>query len=190
MAEIRIKVLAFAASNSKNSINKRLVMYVTKLLDEDDMEVLDLNDYETHIYSEDREVVYGIPPLAYDFAKKIDGADLVIISFAEHNGAYSAAFKNLFDWASRIPGRDALGNKPVFLMATSPGARGRASVLELAKATFPYMGASILETFTLPKFHQNFDDKIGILDERLNAELKHKVRLLKTQLVSTKAYSD
>jgi NAD(P)H-dependent FMN reductase len=37
-----------------------------------------------------------------EFYKKIGVADAVILSIAEHNGSYTAAYQNLFDWASRI----------------------------------------------------------------------------------------
>jgi NAD(P)H-dependent FMN reductase len=41
-----------------------------------------------------------VPTLATDFFNKLGTADLLVISFAEHNGAYSAAFKKYFDWIS------------------------------------------------------------------------------------------
>lgn len=102
-----MKILAFAGSNSSNSINKRLVTSVSKYYKEPDdvIEILDLNDYEMAIFSKDREKESGIPQLAYDFAAKIDEADFLLISFAENNGNYNAAYKNLIDWVSRIPNR-------------------------------------------------------------------------------------
>src|SRR5438046_1510222 len=119
-----MKILAFAGSNSSVSINKKLIVHTASYFLEDEVKILDLNDYEMPIYSHDRELQTGIPKLAYDFADKIDKSDLLIISLAEHNGNYSVAFKNIFDWVSRIPQRKVFGNKPVYLMATSYGARG------------------------------------------------------------------
>ena len=89
-----MKILAFAASNHSNSINKQLVSYISSKFEGHDVEVLDINDYEMPIYSIDREVSGGVPKLAEDFAAKIDGVDLLIISLAEYNGSYSTAFKN------------------------------------------------------------------------------------------------
>ena len=40
-----MKILAFAASNSRNSINKSLINYAATLLSQHDVEVLDINDY-------------------------------------------------------------------------------------------------------------------------------------------------
>jgi len=175
----RMKILGFAGSNSSRSINKALVKYAVTLFNENEIEILDLNDYEMPIYQMDREQRNGIPPFAYDFARKIDGCDLLIISLAEHNGAYSAAFKNIFDWVSRVPLRKAFGDKPMLLMASSPGARGGASVLEIAKSRMPRSGGNVLEIFSLPNFYENFDSSKGIINEELRLQLEHKIELVK-----------
>ena len=120
-----MKLLAFAASSSKTSINKQLVVYASTLLDGAEVEVLDLNDYELPLYSVDKEKELGHPQLAQVFMAKIAANDAIIISFAEHNGSYSAAYKNLFDWCSRINPK-VFQDKPLVLLSTSPGPRGAA----------------------------------------------------------------
>ena len=97
-----MRIIAFAASTSRKSINKMLVTYAGSLIDQAEVEVLDLNDYELGLFSEDKEQVLGRPELATDFLAKIASADALLISFSEHNGTYSAAYKNLFDWCSRV----------------------------------------------------------------------------------------
>ena len=149
------KIIAFAGSNSKESINKTLVVYATTLLSNKDIEILDLNDFELPIYGIDLEKEQGIPSNAYKFLEHIKNSDGIILSLAEHNGAYSTAFKNLFDWMSRIESK-TFYNKPILLMATSPGGRGGASVLSIAKDRFPYHDANIVEIFSLPFFGNNF----------------------------------
>ena len=166
------KILAFGASSSKNSINKKFAKYVAGQFRNADAELLDLNDYEMPIYSVDKEQASGIHKKALDFAQKIDLSDLLIISLAEHNGAYSTAFKNIFDWVSRIPDRDTWGGKNILLLSTSPGKRGAATVLEIAKNYFPHSGGGIKGTFSLPEFYQNFDEDKGISDKKLNADLQ------------------
>ena len=64
------KILAFGASSSKKSINKRLAVYVAHRIPNADVNVLDLNDYEMPIYSIDRENEDGIPDLAYTFKEQ------------------------------------------------------------------------------------------------------------------------
>ncbi|MCJ8298887.1 MAG: NAD(P)H-dependent oxidoreductase, partial [Pseudomonadales bacterium] len=78
-----MRVLAFAASNSRNSINKALVTHAAQVLHNEinpktEFEILDLNDFEMPIYSIDREKNEGIPKQAEDFFAKIGQADALI----------------------------------------------------------------------------------------------------------------
>ena len=102
------KILAFGASSSRSSMNKELANYAAQQVQNVDITLLDLNDFEMPIYSIDREQGSGIPELAHAFKSHIAEADGIIISFAEHNGVYTAAFKNIFDWISRVD-KDHLG---------------------------------------------------------------------------------
>jgi chromate reductase, NAD(P)H dehydrogenase (quinone) len=179
-----MKIVAFGGSNSSNSINKKLATYITTFFEEHSIEILDLNNYEMPLFSVDEVSKNGLPQLALDFAKKIDESDFLIISLAENNGAYTVAFKNIFDWISVIQDRTAFwGNKPTFLTATSPGPRGGASVLNLAKTTLPYYGANVIETFSLKSFYENFNDEKGIVNEDILAELKTKIERIKSDFL-------
>jgi len=164
-------IIAFAGSNSKTSINKQLAGYAASLVEEVETTVLDLNDFELPLYSFDFETAHGIPENAHKFIELLKNTDGIILSLAEHNGAYSTVFKNLFDWMSRIDGK-LFYKKPMLLMATSPGGRGGLSVLEIAKGRFPFHDANIIESFSLPFFGEHFKDQ-KITDEALNTQLKH-----------------
>ena len=48
------KIIAFAGSSSKQSINKQLITFTSTLFKNFESEILDLNDYEMPIYSVDR----------------------------------------------------------------------------------------------------------------------------------------
>ena len=164
------KIIAFGASSSKTSINKQLAVYTANQFENATVDVLDLNDYEMPIFSVDKESTIGIPQLAHDFYAKLGAADLIIISFAEHNGGYSAAFKNIFDWISRINSK-TFQEKPMLLVSTSPGPRGGATVLEIAKNRFPFQGGVLKGSFSLPSFSANFDSEKGIIDTDLKNQL-------------------
>lgn len=164
------KIIAFGASSSSTSINKQLATYTASLFENCTTKILDLNDYELPLFSVDKEKANGIPTLAHDFYNQLGTADLIIISFAEHNGAYSAAFKNTFDWISRINGK-TFQEKPMLLLATSPGARGGSSVLEIAKNRFPFQGGIVKGSFSLPSFNDNFDAEKGIINTDLKNQL-------------------
>lgn len=163
-------IVAFGASSSKNSINKKLAVYAANQFQNAIVEVLDLNNYEMPIYSVDRESETGIPQLAKDFYEKLGLADLIVISFAEHNGSYSAAFKNIFDWISRINSK-TFQEKPMLLLSTSPGPRGGATVLEIAKNRFAFQGGIVKGSFSLPSFAANFDSEKGITNLDLKNQL-------------------
>jgi len=164
------KIIAFGGSSSKNSINKQLATYVANLFQNAEVEILDLNDYEMPVFSVDKEKENGIHSLAHDFYAKIGNADLIVLSLAEHNGAYSTAFKNLLDWMSRINAK-TFQQKPMLLLASSPGARGGASVLEIASKRFPFQGAEVKGSFSLPTFYENFDAVNGIINPELKNQL-------------------
>ncbi|MEM9574654.1 MAG: NAD(P)H-dependent oxidoreductase, partial [Pseudomonadota bacterium] len=60
-----MKILAFAASNSAQSINKQLVTHASEIFKSEvyagaEVEILDLNDFEMPINSIDREKSDGI----------------------------------------------------------------------------------------------------------------------------------
>ncbi|WP_023602794.1 NADPH-dependent FMN reductase [Aliivibrio logei] len=173
-----MKVLALAASNSSTSINKQLAVYAAGLVPNAEVEVLDLNDFEMPIFSEDKEKELGQPELAQRFFQKLGGADVIVISYAEHNGSYSAAFKNVFDWTSRIDMKVYQG-KPVIMLATSPGPGGASSVLAAATGSAPYFAAEVKGSLSIPSFYDNFDMEKG---ELKNEALAEKLKAIITEL--------
>ncbi len=173
-------ILAFAGSNSSDSINKQLSIYAASLVEGAKVTILDLNDFDLPIYSKDLEAESGIPENATKFLDHIKKSHGIILSLAENNGAYSAVFKNLFDWLSRAEQKNWLG-KPMLLMATSPGARGGQSVLQMAVDRFPRHDANIVGKFSLPSFNDNFSDG-KIINNELNNELEEEVKQFEQSL--------
>ena len=175
------KIIALGASNSKNSINKKLATFAAHQVANSTVNVLDLNDFEMPIYGIDRENESGVPQLAHDFKAHLKGADGIIISFAEHNGAYSVAFKNVMDWISRA-GKDTWESKPMFLMATSPGGRGGSTVLDIAMNKFKFMNPNTVVGFSLPSFGANFTDENGITNEEQLTKFKEQLAVFEAAL--------
>ena len=169
-----MRILAFGASNSTTSINKKLAVFAANQVYNEELTILDLNDFEVSIFSPERKVNHGIPEKINQFVNHIENADLIFISFAEYNGSYTAAFKNIFDWATQVKNQ-LFENKKVFLMATSTGPRGGLSVLEAALNRFPRHGAEIAGNYLLPSFYLNFDKENGIIDSELLDSLNKKL---------------
>ena len=174
------KIIALGGSNSKNSINKTLATYVANKIQNVKVNILDLNDFELPVYGVDLEKNHGIPENAIKLNNLITSADGLVISLAEHNGSYTSVFKNTIDWLSRID-KKVWKDIPLLLLATSPGARGGATVLQSAKTYFPYMGGNIIADFSLASFYDNFS-KNKISNTELNEELNQKIKILEQKI--------
>ncbi len=167
-----MKIIAFGASTSKNSINKILASFTSSLAKNCTYEVLDLNDYPLPLYSESFEQNNGFPKEIYNFLEDIKKGDALVISIAEHNGNYTSAFKNLIDWCSRVQ-RDFLENKQIVLLSTSPGPGGAKVALSLAKSSMKFFSGNVVADLSVPSFYENFN-----VDENkiMNSELENKLQ--------------
>lgn len=150
------KILAFAGSNSSQSINKELVAYTSSLFS-NDVEVtnLDISKWLISIYSIDMDPD-ETPEMIVKLIDMISEYDGFILASPEHNGGTPAFLKNILDWISRRS-KNVFENKPMLLMSTSPGQGGGANNLNYLKHMLPYLGAKISATFSLPSFYQNME---------------------------------
>ncbi len=181
-----MNIVAFGASSSSASINKQLAEYAANQVQGANVTLLDLNDFEMPIYSADKEKASGIPELAQQFRQHLADADGIVISFAEHNGSYAAAFKNIYDWNSRLEGKIWL-DKPMLLLASSPGGRGGQTVLAQATGSFPHQGGDIVAKFSLPSFFQNFSTEEGIKDPDLRKVFNEQIQKFSKHLATINA---
>lgn len=181
-----MKIVAFAASSSRNSINKQLVthaasVFKSKIVNDAETEILDLNDFDAPLFSIDAENESGIPGTAKSFFEKLAAADAILVSYAEHNGGYTAAWKSLFDWMSRID-RKVFHDKPMVVLATSPGGGGAQNVLKTAIDSAPHFGANVMASLSVPSFGSNFDVEKGELSsEELSVALTQALQSLSEQ---------
>ena len=178
-----MKILSFGASTNSQSINRKLARFAAERIPQAKVTDLDLRQYNLPIYSADEEKTNGIPTDAHVFLETIRAHDGLVISLAEHNGSYSAAFKNLYDWTSRIEYK-LWSDRPMLLLSTSPGGRGGATVMSAARSTFPRMGADVRSSFVFPSFFDNFSDGEGITNSELALELDSAV----AQFVSNRTH--
>ncbi|MBL4586648.1 MAG: NAD(P)H-dependent oxidoreductase [Flavobacteriales bacterium] len=175
------KILAFSGSLSSDSINHKLTEYAADKLSEADVSVIRLSGHVAPFYSKGEEDANGIPAGINELRKLFDAADGFIISIPEYNGSLPAGFKNTMDWLSRMEGK-IFQEKPVVLMATSPGGRGGATVLAHLKTVLPFWGADVVGSFSLPQFQKNFVD--GKLESEFDTELQKTIAILTEKLKS------
>jgi NAD(P)H-dependent FMN reductase len=95
------------------------------------------------------------------------------------------AYKNIFDWASRINPK-VFQNKPMVLLDTSPGPGGASSVLATAIASAPFFDGEVKASLSVPSFYDNFDAEQGhINNDEINRQLLTAVNSLLETTTST-----
>lgn len=172
-----MKVLAIPATNNPQGLNRQLLDHAARLLEDGvvagaEVEVIDLNDYEMPIYSDAREAELGVLEPARRLFDKIGSADAVIVAFAEHSGTYTAAWKNVHDWMSRIDMAVYQGKK-VAMFAATPGPRAGAGVLAAATSSAPFFGADLVGSLGVGRFRDTFDPASGeLVDPELRARFE------------------
>lgn len=172
-----MKLVAFAATNHGASINRMLVEHAAETFVEEfapktDIEYIDLNDFEMPIFSPERRKSDGVHPHAQAFFDKMGEADVIMMSLAEYNGSFTAAFKNIFDWASSID-MSVFHKRPTLVMAASPGPRGAQHVLNTMVEVGPFFGADIKASLSVPSFAKTFDkEQKKLVSGELSLELR------------------
>jgi len=167
-------ILAIGASNSKKSINKIYATYIAQQIENANVTSANWDELILPLYSPDLEAESGIPQAAKNFKQLIEDTDAIVLSLAEYNGLPTAAFKNLWDWVSRLDQKIWL-DKPMFLTATSPGGRGGMNALAVTKHLMPHFGGNVIEDFSFPSFHQNFQEG-KVVNEELEKVLSTKIQ--------------
>ena len=178
-----VNVVAFGASTSQSSINKTLAAHAAQRLRSEflpraEIDVLDLGDFDLPVYSVDLQNDIGIPEPAQRFFDAVGAADAIVISYAEHNGLYTAAYTNLLDWASRIDMK-VFRATPMVALATSPGPRAGRNVVMWAHDAAPFFVADVVGSLSVPRFGQSFDASADrISDPDLAQQIDTVLRIL------------
>ncbi|MGO1751105.1 MAG: NADPH-dependent FMN reductase [Psychroflexus sp.] len=166
------KILAFAGSNSSQSINHELVSYVVNQLIDEEVKLIRLTDYHLPIYQIDHEQEKGFPEDLEKLYDEIKAANALIISVNEHNGMVSSFFKNVLDWLSRLD-RDFLASKKVLLMSTSTGDNAASASRAYVEIAVERYQGHLVSSFGFPSFPDNFDqEKKKITNEALELGVK------------------
>ena len=162
------KIIAFAGSNSKNSINQRLIEAISKLIGQHEVEVINLANYAAPVYGIDHEIEYGVPDSIKDLFSVFNTSDAFIVAIPEHNGSMPAVLKNTIDWLSRVEsGVKVFREKPVVFVSTSPGPRGAQSALSHVVEIMPYRGAHVVGSLSFGSFDSHFVDGVMTAESEL-----------------------
>ena len=168
------KILAFAGSSRKESVNKKLLAIAVLGAQQAgaSVTVIDLADYTMPLYNQDLETEQGIPENALRFKRLLIDHDAFIIASPEYNSAFSPLLKNAIDWASRSESDDepplvAYQGKIAVILSASPGALGGLRGLVFLRMLLGNIGVMVLpEQQAIGKAFSAFDDNGSLIDDR------------------------
>ena len=177
------KILAFSGSNSSKSINQQFVKIVSELVENNEVEIIDIRDYSTIIFSKDEEKNNGIPDVICSLYEKFNSANAFLISVPEYNRSLPSDFKNIIDWITRIEKR-IFAEKPCLFLSATTGKRGGREVLFHITKMMPSLGAHIIGTYGLSEFYNSVDNNV-LKDEYSSIILKDLVSKLEFSISFT-----
>jgi chromate reductase len=161
-----MKIILFAGSLRKDSLNKKLIKFTDKLLknnSEIQSIVVDLQTLNIPVYDGDIEA-NGIPGGVQILAKHMSEASAIIISSPEYNGSISSPLKNTIDWLSRVK-PNPMTLKSILLLGASPGVLGATRGLAHTRQPIETLG-NYLYPVPMGFMHadQAFDEKGNLKD--------------------------
>jgi len=171
-----MKILVFAGSIRKDSLNWKLARAAARRLGQAGLEVTlaDLRDYPMPMYDGDIEAA-GMPAEARAFRELLKQHDAFVIASPEYNGSFSALLKNAIDWTSRRllpderPGTVFRG-KVAALLSASPGPNGGRRGLRHVTELLQMLGMEVLPVQVSISSAAEAFDKDGGLKRSEDAE--------------------
>ena len=139
------------------------------------VELLDLRALQLPLYDGDIEAASGVPEAALQLQSAIAAADALLVVMPEYNGFPTPLVINAFDWLSRIAaqGERAAGlattaNKPVALLAASPGPLGGLRAMNTLRQYLQMAFAMIVvpQQFALGRASDAFDANGALADAK------------------------
>ncbi len=180
MSERRPKILAFAGSLRRHSLNKRVLKTAIRgaVGAGADVTYIDLRDYPMPVYDSDEHERGGFDANALRLQGLLAEHDGLLVASPEYNGSLPAALKNAIDWASRESGRYERGKifrgKVAAMMSASPGSLGGVRSLAHLRGVLTSVGVVVLPqevavTFAEEKFAGEGEE---MTDERARGNLE------------------
>ena len=144
-----MKILVFAGSTRRESLNRRLARAAAEAVHAAGAEatLLELADYPMPLLCGEYEAENGPPENAFALQALIADHTGLLIASPEHNHSISALLKNTLDWVSRTPrvrGANPFAGKVAGLMAASPGGLGGLQGLDPLERVMSTLGCLVL----------------------------------------------
>ncbi len=139
------KILAFAGSARRESLNKKLLAVVVQATRAAGGEVthIDLNDYPLPVYHGDLEDEQGMPENAAKLVRLITEHAALLIASPEYNSLITPLLKNTIDWCTRADPNPLVG-KVAAVVSASPGMFGGVRSAQLARHLLTHLGCHVV----------------------------------------------
>ena len=167
-----MKFALLPGSLRTDSLNKKLAKQIAQMLNSQKHEaiLLDLRSLSIPLYDGDMEVKEGLPKGIVELDKNLKNAHGIIVVTPEYNFSIPGVLKNAIDWLSRVKPH-AFVNKPVLLLAASPGGFGGLRSLMATRQVIEGLGAYVFpEMMAVPKAHEVFAEN-GFNDTKLEERI-------------------
>ncbi|MDE1038682.1 MAG: NAD(P)H-dependent oxidoreductase [Phycisphaerales bacterium] len=174
------KVLAFAGSTRKESVNKRLARIALRAAKKAGAETtfVDLQDFNIPLYCDDLVAKQGIPEGVLEFKQLLNSHNGFFIASPEYNGSLTGVLKNAIDWATiKADGEERMScwnGKIVGILAASPGGLGGIRGLAHIRTILSGIGTIVLPSqLAVGNSHANLINDEQITDENLQLQLQN-----------------
>ncbi|MBT5137089.1 MAG: NAD(P)H-dependent oxidoreductase [Phycisphaerae bacterium] len=173
------KVLAFAGSTRKESVNKRLARIALQAAKKAGAETtfVDLQDFNIPLYCDDLVAKEGIPEGVLQFKQLLNSHNGFFIASPEYNGSLTGVLKNAIDWATiKADGEERMScwnGKIAGLVSASPGGLGGIRGLHHLRTILAGIGTFVLPNhLAVGNSTENLQNEKQITDEKLQLQLE------------------
>lgn len=169
-----MKVLAFAASLKKTSLNRKLITLAAEIAraEEAEVDLAEFSEFDMPLYNGDLDQSQGLPEGARELKRRVEAASALLLAVPEYNYSIPGTLKNAIDWVSRsrpMPWR----GRSVFLMSASPSPMGGIRGLWQTRIPLEGCGAIVFpDMFALAHAHEAFNEAGRLKDAGLAARLE------------------
>lgn len=172
-----IRLLTLCGSARAGSFNRKLLDAASERARQAGHAVqdCDLRALALPVYDGDLEARDGVPDGARTLREALRGCDAVLIASPEYNGFPPPLLINAMDWMSRLQaegdapaGLACTANKPVALLAASPGPLGGLRAMNTLRAYLQMAFAMIVvpQQFALGRAGEAFDEAGALKDAK------------------------
>ncbi|MFN3405669.1 MAG: NADPH-dependent FMN reductase [Cytophagaceae bacterium] len=184
-----VKILVFAASLHKGSINKKLAKLAAKIVENNGglVDFAEMSEFDVPSFNQELEPE-GFPQGAKTFLEKLKANDAFIISSPEYNFSMPGVLKNAIDWVSRFRPQP-FNDKHGLLMSASPSMAGGNRGLWALRIPLEHLGARLYpHMFSLAAAHQAFNEDNSLNNPTLEKRFEDNIKAFMELVEATKHY--